>query len=276
MGKLELVKQENFGEIQCNFYKKDENVYMTINQLAESLGYSNRKGIEKLIERNEYLKNSEFSVTDKLSGTDGKRYNTRVFTEDGIYEVTMLSKTEKAKEFRTWVRTVLKTIRKHEVYMTPKMIEEVLYNPDTIIKIATALKEEQTKVKELTTINSNLTVTNNIMKPKAEQFDRYIGSDGLIGLNQAAKALQTGRNKLTKFLKASGVFNKNNTPSAYYADRSYFVIKTPTYTTKYNTYVQTPVTFVTSKGMSFLYRYLKKHYDEYLEYDKNFSLDNVA
>lgn len=67
--------------------------------------------MEKLIERNPYLKEPKFSATDKLSATDGKTYNTRIFTEDGIYEVTMLSKTEKAKEFRSWVRTILKALR---------------------------------------------------------------------------------------------------------------------------------------------------------------------
>lgn len=39
----------------------------------------------------------EFSVTLKMRATDGKQYDTRIFTEDGIYEVTLLAKTEKAK-----------------------------------------------------------------------------------------------------------------------------------------------------------------------------------
>lgn len=111
MNELTLIKSADFGGVQCDFYGKNETVYMTINQLAQALGYSNRKGIEKLLERNPYLTNQEFSVTDKLSATDGKQYNTRIFTEDGIYEVAFLSKTEKAKEFRAWVRTILKSLR---------------------------------------------------------------------------------------------------------------------------------------------------------------------
>lgn len=39
----------------------------------------------------------EFSVVVKMTTTDDKQYDTRIFTEDGIYEVTMLAKTEKAK-----------------------------------------------------------------------------------------------------------------------------------------------------------------------------------
>jgi len=115
MGELALIKKEHFGEIPCDFYGKDNEVYMTIQQLAECLGYADRKGIEKLIERNPYLREPEFSVTDKLSATDGKVYTTRIFTEDGIYEVSMLARTERAREFRGWVRTVLKGIRRGQI-----------------------------------------------------------------------------------------------------------------------------------------------------------------
>ena len=112
--KLELVKSFKFNEVECDIYGKDNEVYMTINQLAEVLGYKDRKGIEKIIERNNYLKDKEFSVTDKMSATDGKVYNTRIFTEDGIYEITMLSKTEVGKKFRKVVRGIIKSLRKGE------------------------------------------------------------------------------------------------------------------------------------------------------------------
>ncbi len=114
MNNLELVKSFNFNDIECDIYSKDNEVFMTINQLAKVLGYSDRKGIEKIVERNVYLKDKEFSTTDKLSATDGKFYNTRLFTEDGIYEVTMLSKTETGKRFRRAVRGIIKSLRKGE------------------------------------------------------------------------------------------------------------------------------------------------------------------
>lgn len=114
MKNLELVKSAMFGDVQADIYSNQNEMFMTINQLAECLGYTSRNSIEKILERNSYLKNKEFSVTDKMSGTDGKYYNTRIFTEDGIYEITMLAKTEKAKEFRAWVRALLKSLRKGE------------------------------------------------------------------------------------------------------------------------------------------------------------------
>jgi len=87
---LELVKSFNFNGVECDIYSRDNEVFMTINQLSEVLGYKDRKGIEKIIERNEYLRDKEFSTTDKLSATNGKNYNTRIFTKDGIYGVIIV------------------------------------------------------------------------------------------------------------------------------------------------------------------------------------------
>lgn len=126
MNNLQLVKSENFGEVKCDFYRQNDEWYMTIAQLADALEYANgRKGIETLIDRNSYLREEEFSVTLKMRATDGKQYNTRIFTEDGIYEVTMLSKTEKAKEFRTWVRKILKALRSGELKLVGTAKDEL-------------------------------------------------------------------------------------------------------------------------------------------------------
>ena len=122
MKELTLIQSADFGGVQCDFYGKNDEVYMTSEQLGECLGYSSgRKGIDNLVDRNEYLRGGEFSVTLKMRATDGKMYNTRIFTEDGIYEVTMLAKTEKAKEFRAWVRGVLKALRSGEAVIVKPM-----------------------------------------------------------------------------------------------------------------------------------------------------------
>lgn len=113
MNNLQLVKQAKFNGIEADFYSNEKEVFMTANQLGECLGYREPTiAVNKIVNRNGYLKNKEFSVLTKLVSTDGKQYNTRVFTEDGIYEVTMLSKTQAAKEFRAWVRSILKSLRK--------------------------------------------------------------------------------------------------------------------------------------------------------------------
>lgn len=112
MNQLKLIKSAKFGDIEADIYKSGDEPYMTAKQIGECLGYADPiRNVNKLLSRNKYLESEEFSVVDKLTTTDGKQYNTRVFTEDGIYEITMLAKTEKAKEFRTWVRKILKSLR---------------------------------------------------------------------------------------------------------------------------------------------------------------------
>lgn len=63
--------------------------------MAKALGYASTAGIGNIISRNEYLKQPEFSGTYKLSVPQGcgtSIQETRIFTEDGIYEVSMLVK----------------------------------------------------------------------------------------------------------------------------------------------------------------------------------------
>lgn len=114
MNELKLIKSEHFGEIEADIYSNGNDMFMTISQLAACLEYADKSGVEKIVQRNEYLKKPEFSTTDNLSvewnGQLATR-ETRIFTEDGVYEITMLSGQPKAKEFRAWIRGILKALR---------------------------------------------------------------------------------------------------------------------------------------------------------------------
>lgn len=120
-------------------------------------------------------------------------------------------------------------------------------------------------------LSANLAKQNETMKPKAEQFDLYLTGEGTLSLNQSAKTLKTKRNKLMSFLRYKNVFNADNTPRSYYANKGYFEVKTFTYVRKNGKLYQVAITQVTPRGQNFLYRYLKKHIDEYSKFDCNFS-----
>jgi anti-repressor protein len=82
----------------------------------------------------------------------GGNPNVNVINESGVYTLIMRSNKPEAKKFRKWVTSeVLPSIRKHGVYMMPQKIEEVLNDPDTIISLAQALKQERAKAKALET-----------------------------------------------------------------------------------------------------------------------------
>ena len=118
MNNLTLIKSDKFGAAQCDIYSDDNEMYMTLSQLSDCLGYASKDSIKSLLSRNDYLKDSEFSkvvsICNPLDNSNSGQL-TRVFTEDGIYEVTMLAKTEKAKQFRAWVRKLLKSLRSGEI-----------------------------------------------------------------------------------------------------------------------------------------------------------------
>ena len=125
MNDLVLYKSERFGNYICDFWEDDNNqILMSSEQLGTVLGFTNpSKGISNLVNRNEYLKDFEFSSTLALRTEAGMR-ETRLFTEDGIYEVAFLSGTNKAKEFRSWVRKLLKAIHHGEIQLLQKQLED--------------------------------------------------------------------------------------------------------------------------------------------------------
>lgn len=140
MRNLELIKSAMFGEIPCDVYSDSKEMYMTAEQLGNCLGYAEaRRSIGNLLKRNDYLENKEFSAVIKLMTPQGTKQNTRIFTEDGIYEITFLSKTAKAKEFRAWVRTLLKSLRKGET----KIVGMTEYQ-----KMMVQTRNENTKVRK--------------------------------------------------------------------------------------------------------------------------------
>lgn len=71
---LMLATQQQFNSAMCDFWQNENgDVFMSIDQLAQALEYSDKNGIEQIISRNEYLKDVEFSTTHKLSVVEGKR-----------------------------------------------------------------------------------------------------------------------------------------------------------------------------------------------------------
>lgn len=74
----------------------------------------------------------------------GGKQKVVIINESGLYRLVLSSKLPSAKQFKRWVTSeVIPAIRKHDGYLTPQKIEEVLADPDTIIKLATQLKEER-------------------------------------------------------------------------------------------------------------------------------------
>lgn len=133
----------------------------------------------------------------------GRQGETNIVNEYGLYELILASRKPQAHEFKRWItHEVLPSIRKHGAYMTPQTIEKALLNPDTIINLATQLKQEQEQRKQLQAENEQ-------MKPKALFADAVATSNSSILIGQLAKILrqngiQIGQNRLFAWMREHG------------------------------------------------------------------------
>lgn len=162
--------------------------YFVGKDVATILGYHNAsKALNDHVEAEDKLNNKSLSSLGQRGGW--------LINESGLYALILSSKLPTAKEFKHWVTSeVLPAIHKHGAYMTPQTIEKALLNPDTIINLATQLKEEQQKRKQLQEENE-------VMKPKALFADAVATSKSAILVGQLAKILkqngiEIGQNRL--------------------------------------------------------------------------------
>ena len=163
------------------------------------------KDVCEILDLSDTNKTAERLEVDELTRikfvSGGQSREMLCINESGLYNVILRSDKPEAKPFRKWVTSeVLPAIRKHGAYMTPETLEQAILNPDTIIKIATALKEEQNKNKVLEAANTALTVENQIMQPKASYYDELVDRNLLTGFRETAKQFGIKQNVFIKFL----------------------------------------------------------------------------
>lgn len=192
MNELTIFESPEFGSIRT--LEVDGTPYFVGKDVADILEYANTpKAIRDHVD-------DEDKLTERIV-LSGQNREVIFINESGLYSLIISSKLPTAKKFKHWVTSeVLPSIRKHGAYMTPETIEQAILNPDTIIKIATALKEEQNKNKVLQLKNSELTVDNQIMKPKAEYFDELVDRNLLTSFRETAKQLEIKEKFFINFL----------------------------------------------------------------------------
>ena len=111
-----------------------------------------------------------------------------IINESGLYSLVLSSKLPGAKQFKRWVTSeVIPSIRKHGAYMTPETLEAAILNPDTMIKLCTALKDEQDKRRALEVANAALEVDLAIAQPKVDYFNELVDRKLLTSFRETAK-----------------------------------------------------------------------------------------
>ena len=173
--------------------------------IAEILEYKEaHKAIARHTDEDDRMK---YPIIDSL----GRKQEVYVINESGLYSLILSSKLPNAKKFKRWVTSeVLPTIRKHGAYLTPDKIEEALLNPDTLINLATQLKQErearliaEQRVNELT--------------PKATYYDLVLANKSLVTITVIAKDYGMSGKAMNKLLHELGVQYKQGSTWLLYA-----------------------------------------------------------
>lgn len=190
MNELMIFNNPEFGEIQT--IEEDGRVLFCGSDVAKALGYNEP---HKAVAR--HCKGG----MKRPILTNGGEQEMSFIPESDLYRLVFSSKLPTAEKFTDWVTAeVLPSIRKHGAYMTPETLEAAILNPDTMIKLCTALKDEQDKRKALEAANSALTVENQIMQPKAEYFDELVDRNLNTGIRETAKELEIKEKSFVAFL----------------------------------------------------------------------------
>lgn len=190
--------------------------------------------------------------------TLGGNQDISIVNESGLYSLVLGSRKPEAKAFKRWItHEVIPAIRKHGAYMDTKTIEEVLLSPETIIKIATQLKEEKEKRVALEKENVEL-------RPKAAYCDLLTSASNAVPIKELSvflckSGVMIGRNKLFALLRQDGYLCKDgasyNLPTQRALDAGYLIAKQSAYFV--NRVPQLGrTTYVTAKGKAF---FLKKY-----------------
>lgn len=193
--------------------------YFVGKDVAEILGYAKaRNALSTHVDSEDALK---WGVMDEL----GRKQETTIINESGLYSLILSSRLPQAKEFKRWVTSeVLPTIRKNGLFAT----DELLDNPDFAIATLQRLKEER-EAKKL------LEAQIEADRPKVLFADAVSASHTSILVGELAKLIsqngyKIGANRLFSWMRENGYLIKRkgsdwNMPTQRSMDLKLFEIK---------------------------------------------------
>lgn len=199
MNELQIFNSTEFGEVRTIVI--DNEVWFVGKDVCDILKYQNgSRDINRHVDEEDRIKEM---IAQYQNGTLVKT-QTILINESGLFSLALSSKLPKAKEFKRWItKEVIPSIRKHGGYLTPAKIEEVLSNPDTIIKLATELKKLRTE-------NQMQAQQIAEFKPIKEYVDLILQSDGTVTTTQIAADYGLSAKKLNKILNEEKIQHKVN------------------------------------------------------------------
>lgn len=235
---LQILKQQELLGREITVYGTNENPLFLAKDVAEWIEHSDTSMMMKSVDDDEKL------IQTIL--VSGQKRDVLMLTENGLYEVLMLSRKPIAKEIKKGIKHILKEIRLNGGYIashendTPEMI------------MARGLQVAMQTIENIKSQNQKLIAENTRMDMRTQFLDAVFNSDEHLSLSTTTKLLKLpfGRNNLCKSLREKGIFFQNsNEPKQEYCERGYFFVFA-NFKPKINKTITQ--TFVTQKGLAWL------------------------
>ena len=155
MSNLKLITTENFGDLSCNFYRNmNDDILLTREQIGTALEYSYPDDALSKIHKRHKDRLDNLSVVVRLASTDGKEYDTTLYTQRGIMEICRWSNKPKANLFMDWVWDIVEKYRNNtlqaQIYMTPitSTITTLVESISTLTSNMTTMQQDIQELKQ--------------------------------------------------------------------------------------------------------------------------------
>lgn len=246
---IKIFENNEFGSIRTTTI--NDKVYFVGKDIAKALGFKDTINAIK--------QHCRGVVKHHLTDSLGRTQKTNFIPESDIYRLVFRSKLPSAEKFSDWVcKEVLPSIRKHGVYMTDNLLDQITNNPEYFITVLTRLNNERKEKEKAQKIAKQRQEIIEMQKPKVEYYNDVLQDESLISATELAKSLGiSSARKLNQILYQKGVqFKRGNHWLLYalYAERGYAKTKV----TKLPDGSIIEHTYWTQKGKKFVYDLLKK------------------
>jgi len=267
MNEVQFFSNPRFGDIRVIMNENSEPLFVA-NDIAKSLGYTNpRKAVA------DHCKSR--GVTKRDIPINGVNQTVTFIDESNLYRLVMRSNLPDVEPYQDWVcDEVLPSIRKHGAYMTDAKIEEIISDPDTIIRLATQLKAERAEKERLALTMNEQSKQLKLQAPKVEYCDKVLSSEGLLTVTMIADNLGISEIKLNRLLKEWKIqYQESGTYHLYtkYRDKGYTEHKPYPYTDSLGRPKTRQHMYWTERGKMFILDMYSK-YQEYLKSQKGIAV----
>ena len=186
MEELKLFNNPEFGTIRV--ISIEDEPWLVGKDVAAALGYTDT---DQALRRHV---DDEDKLTRNFDGS-GQNRGMTIINESGLYSLVLSSKLPTARKFRRWVTSeVLPSMRKTGGYTQGQ--QEL--SPEELMAKAllVAHKTLEDREKRIADLSSQ----NEIMKPKADYFDRLVDRNTLTNFRETAKQFGVAPKKFVAFL----------------------------------------------------------------------------